>query len=662
MLILEERILDNLAEDRMLKKPFPVLKTLTLVLIGYIPVTKLECFSPERRSGEGHQIFHHCMETMLEPLVEGGKSGIVMKCADGKKRRVYPILAAYLADYPEQCLICCCKENSCPTCTILPHQRGSPVHSALRDPEETLRVLGAKLNGFRPPEFQEWSLRAILPFWRHLPHCNIFACITPDILHQLHKGVFKDHLVSWTTEAIAGGPQEVDRRFKAMTKHFSLRHFKNGISSTSQWTGTEHKNMEKVYLGVLANATEPKVIRTARAALDFIHYAQMEVHTDETLGRLDQSWVMFHANKDIFQDLGIRQHFNISKIHNIKHYVDSIITLRSATGYNTEATEQLHIDFAKVGYRASNKKDYVKQMTTWLARQDAIRKFSAYLDWAMPGRQPTLKDNLPHDEENIKGTNTREGEKAKMQADDSDSDNMESDSNNTEATWKLAKAPTYGYLEASVIENRFGAANFATHLSRYVREMDPNSHYVVSPTSRFPVFRRLILHLPRILEVTLEHTRDVVIANEGKARVVTTQGIQKATPPQFSTILVRVHPASAGSGPHNGIAVAQCRLIFRLTNDPSEVPLLYVHWFKPLRDPVPDLGMYLVSFSSQNLQKRASIIPATNVISSCHLIPKFGQSIDPSWTSDNTIIRSPSFYSQDANTSEDIARLAASTE
>jgi len=82
--------------------------------------------------------------------------------------------------------------------------------------------------------------------------------------------------------------------------------------------------MEKVFLMVLAGATDPAVIRAVRGVLDFIYYAHFETHTDESLGLLDAAWLTFHDNKYIFEDLEIRKHFNISKLHNIKHYINAI--------------------------------------------------------------------------------------------------------------------------------------------------------------------------------------------------------------------------------------------------------------------------------------------------------------------------------------------------
>ncbi|KAJ6541145.1 hypothetical protein B0H10DRAFT_1855356 [Mycena sp. CBHHK59/15] len=82
------------------------------VLLGYIPVTKLEIFTKANRSAVTHQLFHDCMRVMLESLKTAGKDGVRMECADGFVRMMYPILSAYIADYPEQCLIVCCRETA----------------------------------------------------------------------------------------------------------------------------------------------------------------------------------------------------------------------------------------------------------------------------------------------------------------------------------------------------------------------------------------------------------------------------------------------------------------------------------------------------------------------------------------------------------------------
>jgi hypothetical protein len=54
--------------------------------------------------------------------------------------------------------------------------------------------------------------------------------------------------------------------------------------------------MEKIFLGVLANATEPAVQRAVRGVIDFTYYAHFETHCDESLAKLDAAWAAFHAD------------------------------------------------------------------------------------------------------------------------------------------------------------------------------------------------------------------------------------------------------------------------------------------------------------------------------------------------------------------------------
>ena len=175
------------------------------------------------------------------------------------------------------------------------------------------------------------------------------------------------------------GEDEVDAQFRTMSPHPSLRHFKRGISLVTQWTGTEYKNMEKVFASILADAANPEVVRAVRAILTFIYYAHFERHSDHTLTKLHEACYDFHDSKKVFVDLGVRKHFNIPKLHSMQHYLNAIRSFGTADGYSTEGTERLHIDYAKLGYRASNCKMYIAQMACWLARQEAVSQFAAYL-------------------------------------------------------------------------------------------------------------------------------------------------------------------------------------------------------------------------------------------------------------------------------------------
>lgn len=149
------------------------------ILLGYLPVGKFDCFSQSAQSLARYQAFHTAMRLVLDSLITAGSSGVTTTCADGLVRHVYPILAAYAADYPEQCLVACCQENRCPTGKVRPERRGVHEPCEPRNKDETLTLLDAHHRGQLTAEMQDkfksLGLRAIHePFWRNLPHNDIF--------------------------------------------------------------------------------------------------------------------------------------------------------------------------------------------------------------------------------------------------------------------------------------------------------------------------------------------------------------------------------------------------------------------------------------------------------------------------------------------------------
>jgi hypothetical protein len=359
------------------------------ILLAYLPTTKLKhVTNAAARRRMLHNLFHSCLKKVLQPLEDIGVDGIAMVDGKGVLRRVHPILAIFIGDYPEQVLVACIKSRRCPKCTVEPDKLGDyPTRASRRDlnlvrdalskdqDDHSVYADACHLAGIKP---------VFYPFWKELPYLNVFQSITPDILHQLHQGVFR-HAVSWIMRAY--GAAEIDAHYERLIPNHHVRIFSDGISKLSRVTGKEHDQICRVLLGVIAdlslpNGLEPaRLIRAIRGLLDFIYLSQLPVHSTRTLDQLDEALGAFHSNKAIFIDLGIREHFNIPKLHACTHYASSIRIYGTTDNYNTQATERLHIELAKDAYRATNKKQEYPQMTTWLERREKILQHEEYLSW-----------------------------------------------------------------------------------------------------------------------------------------------------------------------------------------------------------------------------------------------------------------------------------------
>ncbi|KAG1816422.1 uncharacterized protein BJ212DRAFT_1446949 [Suillus subaureus] len=542
------------------------------VLIGHLPVGKLNCFTPEEHSLAEYRLFHHCMGLLLHPLIAAGNDGVDMVCANSWIHRIYPILAAYVANFPEQCLVACCKENWCP--------KWDALHSEMCDPKTMKDILQSIYK----------------PFWANMPHANIFLAFTPDLLHQVHKGVFKDHLVRWCQQII--GEDEMDTQFKAMADYPGLHHFKTGISTVKQWTGSEHKQMQAV----------PR-------------YTALSV---------------FHAHKDVLKELSICEHFNIPTIHQLTHYVQSITLFGAIDGFNTELPERLHIDFAKDTYRATNKHDYEEQMVLWLQRQEAVFLQGAYLDWLA---QVPLSHGWTQDDSNTYDSDLDSDlDSHETPPYDSDSD-LDLDSHETEQMMHvLAKAPVHPHRSVQEIVTSHGATDFLTALQCFIQKNIPGCTVIPGVQDHFDVYRQVIIVMPADLHIRATPER-------------LSSGCKPGCPAWFDMVLIFDGFWELCQGwclivAVAGLRVAQVHAIFTLPCQFSTYTrtLAYIEWFTPFRTPDPSSGMRLVLCSTCHCCCNAAVIHVDNIVRPCHLIPKMGPSVELRLRSGNAYKATNDFY------------------
>jgi hypothetical protein len=69
----------------------------------------------------------------------------------------------------------------------------------------------------------------------------------------------------------------------------------------------------------------------------------------------------------------------------MSHYVELIKYFGTTDNFDTQYTEQLHIDLTKDTYKATNHKDKYEQMTNWVNQKEHIRQHEQYIQWRQAG-------------------------------------------------------------------------------------------------------------------------------------------------------------------------------------------------------------------------------------------------------------------------------------
>ncbi|KAJ7443260.1 hypothetical protein FB451DRAFT_1056990, partial [Mycena latifolia] len=299
----------------------------------------------------------------------------------------------------------------------------------------------------------------------------------------------------------------------------------------------------------------------------------------------------FHAHKQIFIDLDARKNdFNFPKLHSLDHYERLIHLFGSADGFNTESPERLHIDYAKNAYRASNRKDYIDQMTLWLQRQESVARFTAFQEW-MKAQGVAKPSPLP-------------------------------------------LASTVSASAASVLASHIiateghNAVRFIPALTTFLSKT--GSAFLPHDFDVFGTWKRITFTLPTIPEVGDRHVLNIVRAT---APVTSFDRMTEAAHHDFALVRTGEENVFTAGTALQGLRIVQVRVIFQLPSTypvKSPHPLAYIEWFTPLRTPNAVDGYYHISRSTRKNRGQdgpyAEIITVDRIARNAMLIPeKWGQ-------------------------------------
>ncbi|KAI5982457.1 hypothetical protein EDD15DRAFT_2391272 [Pisolithus albus] len=354
-----------------------------LVLLAFLAIPKTDRESEDSAEFRKfrRQLFHTTLSHILSSLKCGMSEPEVRQCPDGHFRRVAYALAAYIADYLEQVLLSCLVQGWCPLCMNMSNHLdgGNGVPRSREHAEYCIHAFA-----FSELWDQYGIVGDLTPFTNDFPHADIYKLLTPDLLHQIIKGVFKDHLVTWISEylKISYGEAEanrilddIDQRIAAVPLYPNLRRFPEG-RRFKQWTGDDSKALMKVYLPAIEGHVPPGVVRTVSAFLEFCYTARRNSLNESAIESLQQALDRFHHHRQIFQQTGVREQgpkgFSLPRQHSMTHYRHLIQEFGAPNGLCSSITESKHIKAVKKPWRRSNRFNALGQMLITNQRLDKL--------------------------------------------------------------------------------------------------------------------------------------------------------------------------------------------------------------------------------------------------------------------------------------------------
>ncbi|ETW85029.1 hypothetical protein HETIRDRAFT_308646 [Heterobasidion irregulare TC 32-1] len=576
------------------------------------------------------QLYHASIAHILSPLRDGMTSPVVLRCPDGHFRRAIYEIGPFIADYPEQVVLAGIVQGWCPGCLAQPHRgafddAGDPrFHAHTHQLRETFDS--------ETLWYTYGVVENVIPFTDFFPRADIYELITPDLLHQLIKGTFKDHLVTWIQDylELTHGSTEakkilddIDRRIAVVPAFPGLRRFPEG-RNFKQWTGNDSKALMKVFLPAIVGYVPDAMVQSVAAFLDFCYRARHSTHTTTTLNAMDHALTRFHHYRVIFQESGIRPDgFFPPRQHSLVHYVTRIKQYGSPNGLSSSITESKHIEAVKKPWRRTNKHMPLGQILRINTRNSQLA--AARTEFT---RRGMLDGDVLSDAYREAGLRAEEDIEDAEDARYSDLRDAEDvDGPHTQSMVKLAlkSAHTKMIYDLAQELGRTGP-ELKTLMQHFLFEQlyGHGEHDITADDISADDLPRFKGRLSIYHSATITFYCPTELAGIGGMRRETVRSTPRwyGKDERRDTVLVQVGPEDDLM---RGMLVARVLRFVSFIHQGVRYPCAIVNWFVP-KDNEPDrlTGMWIVKPEKLNGQRSIGIVHVDTIFRACQLIGVYG--------------------------------------
>ncbi|KIJ57965.1 hypothetical protein HYDPIDRAFT_34453 [Hydnomerulius pinastri MD-312] len=388
------------------------------------------------------ELFHGAWAAILDDdFITAYVHGIIVDCADGIRRRLYPRIFTYSADYPEKVLIATIRDMGgcpCPCCTISKENiggLGTKMDEDIRrsqkrtDSDERQRKIGAARALIYKDGYVITSkhVEELLKDQSLVPTTNTFSLrlswfkfdffmmLVVDLLHEFELGVWKallSHLIRMLYVVGPSAVHEFNRRFRQVAPfgRSTIRRFAHNVADLTKLAARDYEDILRCCIpcfeGLFSSPHNETILSLLYIMCYWHSLAKLRMHTDSTLKILDDVTILLGQHLHNFanntcEDFETyetdreyqararapqvggkrRKFFNLatSKLHALGDYSAQIQLFGTTDSFTTQTGELQHT-VVKGWNDRTNRNNSVPQIINIEARETVHDRISTLLD------------------------------------------------------------------------------------------------------------------------------------------------------------------------------------------------------------------------------------------------------------------------------------------